>query len=262
MVPAGAARRGRPHRPSPAGRGVVAARAPWRGPGRGGRGPGAVVGSSAAPSRALGAGSAAQSSGGGWRSREGGRPVAAGGGGGGGDGGGGGGPGPGWRAGGSCDPDTRSPPGRGAGAGRRGGGARPPAGPASSTHPLPPPAAAGERGRTAQGAGLPGRRSHYPEGGALPLGEAGAGGAGPEGESRTLALRITLLRAFWEAGSPGKEARRERTAGPIQVSPSGAGARGHDLGDLSWLRWWRLLLPLLLSLLLKAGSVGAGGEGT
>ncbi|XP_063549290.1 tRNA 2'-phosphotransferase 1 isoform X5 [Gorilla gorilla gorilla] len=40
MVPAGAARRGRPHRPSPAARGAAAARAPWRGPGRGGRGPG------------------------------------------------------------------------------------------------------------------------------------------------------------------------------------------------------------------------------
>lgn len=134
MVPAGAARRGRPHRPSPAARGAAAARAPWRGPGSGGRGPGAVGGSSAAPSRALGAGSAAQRSGGGGRrSRAGGRPVvAAAGGGDGGDGGDGGGPGPGWRAGGSCDPDTRSPPGRGAGAGAgwgRGGeaagGARP-----------------------------------------------------------------------------------------------------------------------------------------
>lgn len=58
MVPAGAERRGRPHCPSPAARGAAAARVPWRGPGCGDPGPGAGGGSSAAPSRALGAGSA------------------------------------------------------------------------------------------------------------------------------------------------------------------------------------------------------------
>ena len=244
MVPAGAARRGRPHRPSRAARGAAAARAPWRGPGRGGRGPGAGGGSSAAPSRALGAGSATQRSGGsgGRRSRAGGRPVVAADGGDGGDGGGGGGPGPGWRAGGSCDPDTRSPPGRGAGAGRgRGGeaagGARPlhththpPTHTYTHPHTHPPPAAAGERGRTAQGAGLPGCRHQSLEGG------AGAGGAGPVGGSQTRALRITLLHAFWGVGHP----RRGHLAGPIQgelskVSHSGAWA--HDPGALGPPGW-------------------------
>lgn len=119
MVPAGAARRGAPHSPSPAAQGAAAARAPWRGPGRGDPGPGAGGGSSAAPSRALGAGSAAQRRGGGWRSGKGRRPVAVAGTAGGGDDGGGRGPGRGWRAGGSCDLNTRSPPGCGR---RRGGG--------------------------------------------------------------------------------------------------------------------------------------------
>lgn len=129
MVPVGAARRGRPHRPSPGALGAAAARAPWRGPGNGGRGPGAGGGSSAAPSRALGAGSAAQrwwlegpggrwpqraAGGRWWRQGRRGRQGA----------------GPGWRADGSCDPDTRSPPGRGAGAGQGGSeGGEAPAGP-------------------------------------------------------------------------------------------------------------------------------------
>lgn len=147
MVPVGAARRGGPHSPSLAARGAAAARAPWRGPGRGDPGPGAGGGSSAAPSRALGAGSAAQRRGGGWRIGMGRRPVAVAGTAGGRDGRGGRGPGRGWRAGGSCDLNRRSPPGCGR---RRGGGG---AGPLQT----PPPAAAGERGRTAQEAGLRGR---------------------------------------------------------------------------------------------------------
>lgn len=67
-----------------------------------------------------------------------------------GDGGGGRGPGRGWRTRGSCDLNTRSPPGCGR---RRGGGG---AGPLQT----PPPAAAGERGHTALEAGLPGSLPH------------------------------------------------------------------------------------------------------
>lgn len=118
MVPAGAERRGCPHRSSQAVRGTAAARAPWRGPGRPDPGRGAGGGSSAAPSRALGAGSAAQRRGGGWRSGTSRRPVAVAVAGTAGNGDGRG-PGWGWRARGSCDLDTRSPPGRRR---RRGGG--------------------------------------------------------------------------------------------------------------------------------------------
>lgn len=75
MVPAGGERRGRLHRPSPAARGAAAARAPWRGPGD--PAPGAGGGSSAAPSRALGAGSATQRRTGGLRNKTGRRPVVA-----------------------------------------------------------------------------------------------------------------------------------------------------------------------------------------
>lgn len=79
----GAARRGRPHRPGRAAREAAAARA--HGAVTEGRGPGAGALRHAAPSRALGAGSAAQGGGGGRRSQAGGRPVVAA------DGGGGGG---------------------------------------------------------------------------------------------------------------------------------------------------------------------------
>lgn len=123
MVPA---RRGRPHRPSLAAR-EVAAKAPWRGD----PGPGAGGGSSAAPSRALGVGSAAQCRRSGWRSGTGRRPVAVAGTAGGTDSGDGRGPGRGWRAEGSCDLDTRSPPGRGR---RRGGGGAGPPPNAPSLH--------------------------------------------------------------------------------------------------------------------------------
>lgn len=121
MVPAGAARRGATHSSSPAARGAAAARAPWRGPGRGDPGPGVGGGSSAAPSRALGAGSAAAAAGGAgqaggrWRWRWRGRRAA-------GTTGGSGGPGRGWRAGSSCDLNTRSPPGCGRRRGRGGAG--------------------------------------------------------------------------------------------------------------------------------------------
>lgn len=151
MVPAGAERRGRLHCPSLAARGTAAARAPWRGPGCGNPGPGAEGGSSAAPSRALGAGSAAQR-GGGRRSGTGRRPVA--GTAGGGDDGGGRGPGRGWRARGSCDLNTRSPPGHRQ---RRGGGG------ADPLQTLPP-ATARERGRTALEAGLRGSPAHQGSG--------------------------------------------------------------------------------------------------
>lgn len=153
MVPAWGERRGRLHRPSPAARGAAAARAPWRGPGD--PAPGAGGGSSAAPSRALGAGSATQRRTGGLRNKTGRRPVVAvvvAGTAGSGDGAGGRGPGRGWRARGSCDLNTRSPPGH-----RRGGGG---AGPLQT----PPPAAAGERGHTAQEAELRGSLSHEERG--------------------------------------------------------------------------------------------------
>lgn len=147
---------------------------------------------------------------------------------------------------------TRAPH-RAAGRGRGGGGgARPPAGPAPSAHPPPPPAAAGERGCTAQGAGLPGCRHQSPEGG------AGAGGAGPVGGSQTRALRITLLHAFWGVGRP----IRGHPAGPIQgelSKVSRSGARGHDPGALGRPGWWLQLLPLPL-LLQESGSVGPAGR--
>lgn len=224
MVPAGAARRGRPHRPSRAAREAAAARAPWRGPGRGGRGPGAGGGSSAAPSRALGAGSATQRSGGGGgggrRSRAGGRPVVAA------DGGGGGGPGPGWRAGGSCDPDTRSPPGRGAGAGRgRGGeaagGARP-----LRTH-LPPPS------RRCRGKGM-----HRPGGRApgLPPPKPGGRGRGggrwacrrePDESSENHFIARVLGRGASHKGAPCRPHPRRALQGePLR----GPGARSRGLG--------------------------------
>lgn len=56
----------------------------------------------------------------------------------------------GWRAGRSCDPDTRSPPGRGQGRGG-GGGARPPAG--------PPPPHTPSRGSRGKGTHRPGGRA-------------------------------------------------------------------------------------------------------
>lgn len=74
-MPAGGERRERPHGPSPAAWGAAAARAPWRGPGDPGRGAGG--GSSAAPSRALGAGSATQRRSDGLRNKTGRRPVVA-----------------------------------------------------------------------------------------------------------------------------------------------------------------------------------------
>lgn len=119
MVPVGAARRRRPHCPSPAVRGAVA-RVPLRGPGRSGRGPGAGSGSCAAPSRALSAGSAARR--GGRMNRAGRRVVRCGGRRAAGtagrrDGGTMGGRA---RADGSCDSDTRSPPGAGRGGAERG----------------------------------------------------------------------------------------------------------------------------------------------
>lgn len=117
MVPAGTARSGCPHRPSPAARGAAARGAPWRAPGRDGQGPGAGGDCSTAPFRAVGAGSAA-----GQGSCASGQPVAETAG----DRDDGRGPGPGGLAGGSCDRDTRAPPGRaGAGRGRGPGQARP-----------------------------------------------------------------------------------------------------------------------------------------
>lgn len=128
MVPTGAARRGRPHRPSRAAPGAAAARAPWRGLGRGGLGPVAGGGSSAALSRALGAGSAAQQRPR-WPKEPSGWAAGGSAGRGGGDGGGSRGPArAGWRA--AHVTQTRAPhPGRGAGAGRGRVGARPLAGP-------------------------------------------------------------------------------------------------------------------------------------
>lgn len=252
MVPAGAARRGRPHRPSPVARGASAARAPWRGPGRGGRGPGAGGGSSAAPSRALSAGSAAQRSSGGRRSRAGGRPVAAGGGGG--DGGGGGGPGPGWRAGGSCDPDTRSPPGRGAGAGRGRGGEA-----AAGARPLHTPPARRSRGK---GTHRPGGRAP----GSPPPGPGGRGAVsrrGPGGgrwaeskEPGTSSEKHFIARVLGSGKSRGVP-RREHRAAPMSRSWAGACERSRD----PWVsRWWLLLPPL--QILLEPRSVGPAGEST
>lgn len=231
MVPAGAARRGRPHGPSPAVRAAVA-RAPSRGPGFGGRGRGAGGGSSAAPSRALSAGSATQRGGGGWRSRAGRRRAA-----GSGDSGDGGAAGGRARAGGRAAhvTQTRAPHRARGGAGRRGDA--PPRGPGSRVAPQrargggpqadwPEGASGTEALRTALLHPAQGWASRRAPQGPAPGGTSPAPGGAPEGGGGC----SPRCRSFWSlsllaleekaAEQSGQRARRA-VPGPGRAGRSG-----------------------------------------
>lgn len=115
---------------------------------------------------------------------------------------GGRGPGQGWRARGSCDLNTRSPPGLGR---RRGGGG---AGPLQT----PPPVAAGERGHTALEAGL--RGSLPQEGRGVEMRDL-KDGIGQESENEFIA-RVVLDR------QQGEDQCRSHLGKPLTASCPGA----------------------------------------